>query len=212
VRRRDNVAVRCRRCQLHRSVCVCALIPTLETRTRLVLIIHRNEERKPTNTGRLATLCLPNSEVVRRGHLTGEPSLALGAHTQPLLLFPHEDATPLGQWATTDRPVTLVVPDGNWRQASKVRKRVPALANVPCVSLPDGDISRYRLRAEPRTDGLATMEAIARALGVLEGPPVERALSHLFRVMVDRTLWIRGQLAGDAVHGGLPAGATRQPE
>jgi DTW domain-containing protein YfiP len=52
--RRNNAASRCNRCRMHSSLCVCALIPTLETRTRLVLVIHRAEDRKPTNTGRLA--------------------------------------------------------------------------------------------------------------------------------------------------------------
>ncbi|MDB4968907.1 MAG: hypothetical protein JWN44_4596, partial [Myxococcales bacterium] len=177
--------------------------------THLTLIMHRAEERKPTNTGRLAALCLPNSDVIRRGADREEPPLVFGADTQPLLVFPDDDATPLSQWAKLDRPVTLVVPDGTWRQAAKVRKRVAGLSDVPCVSLPEGNASRYRLRSESRAGGLATMEAIARAFGILEGAQVERALLELFYTMVDRTLWIRGQLDEARVHGGLPPGASR---
>src|SRR5947207_6591113 len=61
--RRSNALHRCSRCRLHRSLCLCAMIPRLETRTRVVLMIHRLEDRKATNTGRLATECLVNSEV-----------------------------------------------------------------------------------------------------------------------------------------------------
>ena len=95
--RRDNAGVRCQRCRLHRSLCLCPLIPRLETRTRLVLVIHRREDRKSTNTGRLATECLPNSEVIVRGDAESHPALpaAWSPAAQPLLLFPDADAVPL---------------------------------------------------------------------------------------------------------------------
>jgi len=210
VSRRDNAAARCPRCLLHKSVCLCALVPTLETRTRLMLVIHRDEERKPTNTGALAVRCLSNSELIRRGEERGTGVPPFSSDVQPLLLFPHEDARPLADFVDSPKPISLVVPDGTWRQASKVRKREAALAEIPCVTLPAGAPSIYRLRREPREGGLATMEAIARAFGVLEGQAIEDALMRIFRVMVDRTLWIRGQLDGAKVTGGLPEGATRE--
>ena len=83
---------------------------------------------------------------------------------QPVLLFPADDAVPITQFTASERPVVLIVPDGSWRQASKMRKRVPGLEDVPCVTLPDAGRTQYRLRAEVREGGLATFEAIARAL------------------------------------------------
>jgi DTW domain-containing protein YfiP len=120
-----------------------------------------------------------------------------------LFLFPHEGATPLGalSGAAGRQPVTLIVPDGNWRQASKVRNRVPGLREVPCVSLPPG---------APSTSGLSTIEAIARAMGLLEGEPVRRALERVFHAMVERTLWARGLVATAEVTGGIPEGTLRQ--
>ena len=191
--RRDNVELRCVRCRMHEGLCVCALIPRIETRTRLVLVLHRDEERKPTNTGQLAALCLPNSEVYVRGALDRPAPRFIDDPTrQPLLLYPHESAIPIASFAASARPVTLIVPDGTWRQAGKVHKRMPGLAGVPCVSLPPDVPTTYRLRAEFHGDRLATLEAIARALGILEGPEVRRALEALFGVMVERTLWLRG--------------------
>ncbi len=214
--RRNNAASRCVRCRMHSSLCVCSLIPTLATRTRLVLVIHRAEDRKPTNTGRLAAEAMPNSRVIVRGR-AAEPTdeFALNAGTRPLFLFPHEDAVPLASLATVagdDRPVTLIVPDGNWRQASKVRNRVAGMKDVPCVSLPIGEPSIYRLRLEAHPFGLATVEAIARSLRLLEGeagPDFERALLHVFRAMVERTLWSRGDFETHAVTGGIPEGTLR---
>jgi len=190
------------------GLCVCDLIPSprLELGTRVVLFIHRYEDRKPTNTGRLATECLARSSVIVLGHRAHPGRFVPEPGSEPLLLFPDEAAPPL---AAQDRPVTLIVPDGNWRQASKVRRRVPGLGDVRCVSLPPGPPSTYRLRSEPVDGGLATMEAIARALGILEGPEVRAALERVFVAMVERTLWSRGQLATADVTAGIPEGVVR---
>lgn len=195
-------------------LCVCSLIPDppLATRTRVVLLMHRAENWKSTNTGRIATACLANSEIIVRGY-EGRPSepLAWTEAVQPLLLFPFEDAKPLGDAARTldGRPVVLIVPDGTWRQASKVRRRVPGLADVPCVSVSGEARLPHRLRAEAHAHGLSTIEAIARAMAILEGEDVQRTLERVFRSMVERTLWTRGELAAGDVCGGIPEGTAR---
>jgi DTW domain-containing protein YfiP len=207
--RRANAGIRCTRCRMHQTLCVCALMPRIETRTRLCVVMHRLEARKTTNTGRIAAACLPNSEILVRGHIgRPEPQVTLAPESRPVLLFPFEDAVPIETFAGGP-PVTLVVPDGTWRQAAKVKNRLPCLRDVPYVSLPRGDKTQYRLRIESHEDGLATMEAIARAFGVLEGKHVEDALLFVFRAMVDRTLWSRGDLATELVTGGIPVGAQR---
>ena len=190
---------------------MCAYIPHISTRTRLVLVTHYREDRKPTNTGRLATECLSNSEIWVRG-LVHQPNdhFVIDPETRPLVLFPSEASIPLTDFIGAAQPITLIVPDGTWRQASKVSHRVPSLVCVPLVSLPNaGPVTQYRLRHETREGGLATMEAIARALGLLEGPEVQAALERVFRIMVERTLWSRGELHADCVTGGIPEGAQR---
>jgi DTW domain-containing protein YfiP len=86
---------------------------------------------------------------------------------------------------------------------------VVGLRDVPCVSLEPDAPTSYRLRTETRVEGLATIEAIARAFGVLEGAHVRTALELVFRAMVERTLWSRGALGTAEVFAGIPAGAVR---
>jgi DTW domain-containing protein len=102
--RRSNTRLRCPRCRLHQVLCLCAAIPRIDTRTRLVLVMHRFEARKTTNTGRLASECLSNSQVILRGE-QGEPSQALDLDPErlTLLLFPHPSATVLRS-AIGERP------------------------------------------------------------------------------------------------------------
>lgn len=205
--RRANYGHRCKECMMHMSLCICALVPRVETRTRLVLVMHKDERKKPTNTGLLAARSLVNSEVHIRG-VEGSAELAIGwePSSEPVLLFPHEGAevlTPQG------RPITLIVPDGNWRQAAKMRARVRGLKDIRCAVLPPGPPTEYRLRFEAHPGGLATMEAIARAFGILEGPAVQAALEKIFRTMVERTLWVRGALPTSEVTDGIPAGVEQ---
>ena len=208
--RRNNLD-RCLTCKMQETLCICALVPRLETRTRLALLLHLREVPKPTNTGSLAARCLPRSTI----ELIGDPERraelpVIEPHEQPLLLYPHADAVSIEAYANHERPVVLIVPDGSWRQAHKMRKRIPGLDAIPCVILPEAGRTEYRLRAEHHAGGLATFEAIARALRILEGdagPAIEDALMAVFRVMVDRTLWLRGSLPDAEVTDGLPQAA-----
>jgi DTW domain-containing protein len=188
---------------MHRTLCICALVPRVETRTRLLLILHQLEDRKPTNTGRLAARCLVNSAVSTRG---GAPPATHWQGTQPVLLFPYEGSRPLEEWRDSPLPLTLVVPDGTWRQANKARRRVPGLSDLPCVSLPPAARSTYRLRHDKRPDRVSTIEAVMLALRILEGPSAAEPLERIFRIMVDRTLWSNGRIATGEVTGGIPAG------
>lgn len=200
---------RCESCRLHRSLCLCALVPRVPTRTRVLLIQHQLELRKTTNTGALAARCLPNSAVVVRGGPPPSPeTVALWTSTSTaVLLFPHTDAQPLERWRACADPVTLVVPDGTWPQATRARQRLPGLDRLPCASLPAQSVSGYRLRHASHPGRLSTLEAIARALAILEAPAVAAPLEWIFRVMVDRTLWTNGRLSADQVTGGIPEGA-----
>ncbi len=194
---------------MHTTLCICSLLPKLATRTRLALLVHHREVTKPTNTGQLAARCLARSSVTVVGARDQVAVLPVVApHEQALLLYPADDAVSIAEYATSEKPTVLFVPDGSWRQAHKMRRRQPGLATLPCVTLPDHVPTDYRLRSEPLEGGLATLEAIARALRILEGDAgVEAALLDIFKIMVDRTLWLRGQLGDAQVTGGLPEAA-----
>lgn len=187
---------RCLRCRMHTEDCLCALVEPIETATRIVVVMHRRERTKPTSTAHLAALALPRCEIRVRGHEDAPVQWddVLTPDRRAILLFPTDDAAVLTRAVVDEdaRPITLIVPDGSWRQAKKVPARESALAGVPAFRLPPDGPSRYRLRREPATGGLATLEAISRALGILEGPDVRARLDALFEVMVHRTLLTRG--------------------
>ena len=174
--------------------------------------MHTAEEMLTTNTARLAAKALLNSELRIRGK-RGECFSADGISREgrtSLLLYPSSHALELtaevGQ--AIAGPVDLIVPDGSWSQTRKFVRREAALAGIRHVKLPKGPPSEYRLRLQPQEEGLCTLEAIARSLGILESEAVQQQLEALLRVMVERTLWSRGTIKSDeCTAGGIPQAA-----
>ena len=197
---------RCERCVLHLRLCLCASVKPIELATRVVVLRHGKEAYKPTNTGRLVPLTLAQGEIRVFGARDRELDTTgfFDPDRRVVLLYPSPDSVLLTREESDPRPVTLIVPDSDWRRAYKLATREEKLAGVARVHLPEGPPSKYRLRFHPDPRYLATFEAVARALGILEGAQVQAQLEHVFAMMVDRTLWSRGQIAGERVTGGLP--------
>jgi len=192
---RSKRSERCPQCRLHSQLCICSAIPRLDLATRLILVMHRREWVKPTATGPLALTMLCNSELRIQGHQ--EQPLDFrdldSEQRRTLLLYPGEEAQVLSRafLAEDPRPVNLVVPDGNWRQAARMGRRLPGLEHATMVRLPEGAKTGWGIRKESHPEGLATFEAIARALGIIDSPAVQESMEALFRLMVARTLQAR---------------------
>ncbi len=197
--RKRKTKAPCQICFLHVDRCICAQIPKLDLRTKLCLVVHARELKRTTNTGRLAVQALTNSEMRIRGE--GREALDLSdwardSKYRTLLFFPAENAQALtAEFVAQDpRPIQLIVPDGNWRQASKVNTRYPELANVPRVMIKSPNQSKHHLRAETTLEGMATLQAIAEAVGVIEGPELAEPLKQLYQAKLQATLAGRGKI------------------
>jgi DTW domain-containing protein YfiP len=203
---------RCPRCEIRMPLCFCDLIPQITLKTRVMILMHASEQVLTSNSARLAAKALTNSEI--RIHGRKDERMSTVGITEPdrqsLLLFPSMDATELNAdfVSRLTRPVNLIVPDSNWRQTRKFVRREAALTGMLHVKLPAGVPSEYRLRNQPDPSSLCTLEAIARALGLIESPDAQERLEFLLRVMVERTLWSRGHISADrCLAGGIPRGA-----
>ena len=86
---------RCSRCQRPLSLCLCALIPSLDSRTQVLVLQHSSEASHALNTARLAVLGLRNAQLLVGENFIDESSGEVPSY----LLFPGEDAVPL----STDR-------------------------------------------------------------------------------------------------------------
>jgi DTW domain-containing protein len=181
----------CPRCRRPETVCYCQYLTRIETKTHIVLLQHPRERDMAIGTARMASLCLPNSQL-----LVGfdwENSNALKAlladpERPAALLYPGADAVDL-QESPPSGPITLVVVDGTWANTKKMVRANPVLSNLPKVAFRPLRPSEYRIRREPHAQFVSTIEALMYVLGALEGGS-ERFAGLLlpFRKMVDNQL------------------------
>ena len=70
--------------------------------------------------------------------------------------------------------------------------KLPSLAALPRLSLPPKDVAVLRLRGSDAPENRSTLEAIADALALLEGPEVGAPLHAAQALMVERVYRARG--------------------
>jgi DTW domain-containing protein YfiP len=200
----------CPVCSSSPAVCVCNDLPMIAVRTRIALIIHHRELSRRSNTGLLAVRALVNSEMRIRGEPGADLDLSdlLDPRYRSFLFFPCAEAQELSSSLVEEdaTPIQLIVPDGTWRQARKILFRHPELARLPRLRLGAPERSIFQLRAQSSPERTATLPAIARALGIIEGDAVRVALMKIYQAKIERTLATRGILVTPE---GLRRAATR---
>ena len=168
---------RCLYCQLAQTHCICHLKVPTESNAAFLLLMYDTEVLKPSNTGRLIADIIPDTFAYLWSRTEENPELlALLAEEQwqPYVVFPaqyaqenrvvHQQSIPV---ALGKRPLFIML-DGSWREARKIFRKSPYLANLPMVSFKPEDEqgSRYQLRIASGKNQLATAEVAARILAM----------------------------------------------
>lgn len=196
---------RCARCGKPVAICVCDRLVVHETKTRVLVLQHPQEPDVDLGTAPLLALSLPSC-VVRVGLSWPSLSAALGEDAEPKdwgVLYPLSlPSSPLPlpppepgcvivgrKGVLRKKPLDgIVALDGTWSQAKSTWWRNPWLLRLCRVVLTPRDPSIYgKLRAEPRTSHVSTLEAVADALVANgEDVTVRDDLRRAMRTMVQR--------------------------
>ncbi|OGQ93622.1 MAG: hypothetical protein A2284_10170 [Deltaproteobacteria bacterium RIFOXYA12_FULL_61_11] len=176
----------CYRCSKAGSMCICASVAVVPTRTRVLILQHHRERFHPIGTVRILKSALPNCRVVHcyEGLLPADFRLD---REHSALLFPG----PGSELLTAARPEleNLIILDGTWSQAKKLFLSNPQLAELPRLRIEADQPSRYRIRKQPEISYQSSLEAVYYALSTLE--PENGRLQELltsFEKMIDRQL------------------------
>jgi DTW domain-containing protein YfiP len=178
------------------------MLPPVETRLAVHVLIHRGEQRKPSSTGRLVARVVTGAacHVFQREDRFFPASRFPGAAREPggelWILHPRGEplpASPDASDATAGPRRHVLLLDGTWRQASEMLRSVEGLGR--CVHLPDAsdEPSRYWLRDQAAPMQLSTAEALMRVFRRWGGPEAERHLRLHFELHVYATLRARGR-------------------
>jgi DTW domain-containing protein YfiP len=178
-------------------------MPTVTTRTEFLILQHIYEAQRPSNTGRLVALAMPNSRIIPCG---GGTRIGLAPIDDEFLrasgtwlLWPDGTGTQSNMSDLTP-PARVVVIDATWQQARRLYSSMPVLWALPRLVLPEPTRSRDRLREQHRSDGMSTLEAVAAAVAKIEGTETAKPLEKLYDELVRRTTslrWGQGRKADD---------------
>jgi len=178
----------CPTCQRPLKVCYCSALVEIANRIEVLIIQHPLEQKHPFNTGRMAHLCLSNSELVVAESLSVE-ELAQLLKPRAALLYPSLSWLPEVeqiQPGTTQAAELqqLVVIDATWRKSKKMLHLHPLLQQLPRVSF-EGELnSNYQVRHSSLENSLSTIESIAMAMQQLESGRGFQELLQPFEKMV----------------------------
>jgi DTW domain-containing protein YfiP len=154
-----------------------------------LVIRHERESFKSTGTARVAHLALANSRILDAGEESVLTNAELAGQLDgACVLFPSAEPA---AWQT-GAIRTLVVLDGTWRQTRRMFAKLPALHGLPRLTLPPKETPVLRLRESTFVEGRSTLEAIADALGLIEGAEVAEPLHRLHALYVERVFRARG--------------------
>ena len=189
----------CYKCWRPMSCCLCPAKPPMETRTRIVLLMHPKEFRhQKCTTGRLTCLNLANSEIISGVSFDSNRryrSLIEDPRNYPVLLYPGAGAMDVqrgGLPAIGAGGLRLVVflIDATWHCSRTIVRESPSLLRLPRLAIEPAAPSRFLIKRQPSPWCLSTIEAthellLALETGGLDTYPDKDRLLHAFKAMQD---------------------------
>ncbi len=190
---RGKSVIRCEACQLATYACICPWRPTFNTQSEFILLMHRDEVLKPTNTGRLIADVLPAHTHVFCWSRTDPDHGLLALLSDPvrrcMIVFPDEasGATAkarelISKFPLDNRINTFILLDGTWKQSGRMFHLSRWLDGIPCVVLPDSDGRGYTVRKSHQDNYLSTAEAAVLCLQLADEKVAADALLDYFQL------------------------------
>lgn len=195
---------RCEHCRLPITACICEYRSEVESQVEFVVLMHRYETYKPTNTGRLIADSIAKTRVIEwQGRK--EPGDELTAllndpSYQPIIVFPPAEdylermTTPVQVQQNSAKPL-LILLDGTWRQARRIFRHSDYLQHLPVISLDEVRESSYGLRKAIHEGQLCTAEVAIALLEQLGDEPASNHLNAYFKRFNQHYVASRGRLA-----------------
>jgi DTW domain-containing protein YfiP len=197
----------CPHCQKPLPLCICDSITPIENKLGVLILQHPQEQDRALGTARVAALHFKNA-VVKVGLSWPSLAKALGRPVQDqsrwavlylgsakvsdfetdrdILAIDRKGQAQENQRAILKDIQGIVVIDGTWSQAKALWWRNAWLLKLQRVILGPPKPSLYgKLRREPRSDGLSTLEATGMLLASLEKrPDIEITLNDALERML----------------------------
>jgi DTW domain-containing protein len=167
----------CYRCFWPRSLCWCSSVIPIETRTKILILMHPREFKDTkAGTGRFTHLCLRNSEIHMGVRFDGHKAVQERINDpgfSPVLLYPGPGSVSISDPAfhetvLFDRRLLVILLDATWHNAKKMFEGSPSLQKLPLLRIEPDEKSRYLIKKQPHDWCLSTIEAAHELMKALE--------------------------------------------
>lgn len=149
--------------------CLCDETPYLESKINIALLMHPNEIRRETNTGKLVSKSLPETLRFTWDRITPPQELIQLINSnnfRPILLFPSDECTILDDRIINknEKPPLFIILDSTWQEANKMIRKSPWLQTLTTMKLSGISSSNYSLRRNQNNGHLCTYETACELL------------------------------------------------
>lgn len=186
--------------------CYCCHIQKFDPKIKFVILIHPIEMKRRIATGRMASLCLQNAELILGQDYSANQQvnqLIADYNYSSMVLYPGPKSlnltTASGEQKFAllngEKKLLIFVIDGTWATARKTMFQSANLKVLPRIGFVPPAKSNFRVRKQPGVNCYSTIEAVHHCIELL-GPTVgfdnqsrvQDNLLHVFNVMVERQL------------------------
>ncbi|WP_240339525.1 tRNA-uridine aminocarboxypropyltransferase [Marinobacter sp. BW6] len=180
----------CSKCGVHLNICACEACALVPNRTGVSVLQHPTEVGHAKGTVRILAQCLTRLDLFRGE--TPEDLRQAGFYPQTdtrnsALLFPGPGSDTL-ESSDLSHIHHWIVLDGTWRKAARILHQNPALAALPRFHFANPPASAYAIRKAPGEHQLATAEAVAYLLSVVEPELDTQPISRAMETLVDKQM------------------------
>lgn len=157
----------CLKCFRPKASCYCKYTAPVNCGIKFVFLMHPKEAKKQkTGTGRLSSLCLPDSEIIMGIDFTNNERLNSLINDEkyfPVLMYPGEDAWNCKREgfseAVGNKTLLIIIIDSTWFCSKKMIRYSLNLHKIPKLSFNGSYKSIFTFKHEPAEYCVSTIES-----------------------------------------------------
>ena len=182
-----NTREKCYNCYRPKSSCMCSHITKIQTNTKFIILMHPKEFRKTKNgTGHFTHLSLPNSQIFIGIDFSNHKqinSIINNDKNNCFILYPDKNSINLNEQniKKQNKSTVIFIIDSTWACSVKILRVSKNLHNLPKVSFTHTKSSQFKIKTQPNSYCLSTIESTLCLLELLNMHNIESIKKEHFQ-------------------------------
>ena len=183
-------SIQCKSCGLVKDHCICGYEIDIESPVEFWLLTHENEFSRTNNTGRLIEYAISSTKTFAWSR-TEPPTemIDLMEDYDVYLVFAddrEEEKNRVKRYEPSDKKTVFLILDGTWKEARKMLRKSPYLADLPIIALNPKGTTAYDLRRNKDEGHLCTAEVAIALLDHVGAKEQADTLNRYFDYFMTR--------------------------